>query len=117
MAATFADFVRWPARQVNVLAELTPGYVLSGVTKTGGRTFVYEIAMPRTEAASITVPHQTIYRPVVGVQENATALTPQTSVAKVDANAGTYCGDQPNERLYIHSTTGASPDTFISYLA
>lgn len=116
--SSFAEFAKSQAKSMAVLVELTPGYVLSGFTKTGGYTSVYQIAMSRFETGGITsIPHIQAYRPVVGVQENATALTVQTTIAAVDAGASRYCWDEPNGILYVHTSTGASPDTFTSYMA
>jgi hypothetical protein len=116
-AGVLRRFYPLARREVVALAELTPGYVLMGFTKTGGRTFVYQIALTNREAGSITVPHQTVYRECVGVQENATALLAQTSIANVDAVASSYFWDEAAGILYVHSTTGSSPDTFTSYMA
>jgi hypothetical protein len=46
------------------------------------------------------------------VRQNATALTVRASAALVDANLGSYFLDTTTNRLYVSTTTGASPETF-----
>jgi len=47
---------------------------------------------------------------IVAVSENGTALTSRASVALCDANASSFFVDLTNQRIYIHTSTGAAPD-------
>ncbi len=114
--ASFADFLASAIRDEVVVVELTPRLILSGFTAVGGGSpNTYQIALTRFELAG-DVPGG-VYRRCVGVRENGTNLTEQTSIATVDANAGSWWWDEPNETLYVHSTTAADPDTFTVYQA
>ena len=114
MAATFAEFVRWPARSMVVLLELMPAYRLQGWSKTGGRTFVYQIAFAATERGGGSIP---VYRQLTGVQQNGVALSVQSSIANVDATASSYFWDSAAGVLYVHTSGGVSPESYTSYLA
>ena len=111
MAGTYAEFITWPDREEILLAQPRPLLTLTGWTATGGGfTNTYQVAV-----ANVTSPpsgHQALYRRVVGARENATELTAQTSVANVDANAGSFYWDEAAGILYVR-TTGAAvdPDT------
>lgn len=45
------------------------------------------------------------------VYEDGAALTAKTSIARVEATAGTFWYDSDNDILYVHSTDSADPDT------
>jgi hypothetical protein len=53
----------------------------------------------------------------VGVRENGVDLTARTSLALVDANAGSWYWDETAELLYVRSTGGGDPDTYTAYQA
>lgn len=55
---------------------------------------------------------------VVGaVFQNSSALTEKTSIATVEATASTWWYDSTNDLLYVHTSTGADPDTFTIQVA
>ncbi len=114
MAGTFAGFVAWPAKTLVVLMEMTPAYRLTGWTKTAGRNFVYQIALSPFESGGGRTP---VYRQLLSVWENATALTVQTSIATVDATIRSYFWDSANGLLYVRTGNSGSPETFTSYRA
>ena len=113
--ASFADFLIAADRNEVVLVELTPRFTLGGFTVVGGNPHTYSLTMLRFVATTSVTGG--LYRRVVGVRENSTDLTAQTSIATVDANASSWWWDEANEILYVHSSTGANPDTFSAYQA
>jgi hypothetical protein len=115
-AASFAEFVAWPDRDVVVLVEVTPSVTLSNFTAVGGATpNTYKVALPRfIQEAGFA---GGIYRKAVGVRENATNLTERADLASVDANPGSWWWDAANGWLYVRSTTGSDPDLFTAYQA
>jgi len=117
VGAAFTAFINSPVRDEYVLIEVNPRYVLSGFTATGGLyTNTYQISFSRFETANNAMPSG-VYRKVTGVRENATDLTERTSISTVNSNAGSFWWDEANEVLYVHSSTGADPDTFSAYQA
>lgn len=110
MPGTFAEFIAWPDREEILLARPRPLLTLTGWTATGGFGNTYQVAV-----GNQTTPpagHGTIYRRVIGVRENATELTAQTSVTNVNANAGSYFWDEAAGILYVRTTgTAVDPDT------
>lgn len=110
MAGTFAEFLSWPDREEILLAEISALLVLTGWVGTGGQPNTYQVAvLNRTSPPS---GQEAMYRRVTGVRENGTELTAQTSVANVNANAGTYFWDEAAGLLYVRTTgTAVDPDT------
>lgn len=116
MAGTFAELLRWPSRELVVLAELTPSLQLSGFTAVGGGSpNTYQVSLPRVVQTS-AFPGG-VYRRCVGVKENNTALTERASLAAVDANASSWYWDEAAGVLYVRTSTSADPDTFTVYSA
>lgn len=70
----------------------------SGWTLTSGRTKTYEIAEANDVKAVIEVD--------TGIGYNL-----KTSVANVEATAGTYYYDSVADKLYVHASNNADPDT------
>ena len=86
--ASFADFLLAADRNEVVLLEATPRLTLGGFTVVGGNPSTYSLPVRRFVAtANVT---GGLYRRVVGVRENSTDLTAQTSIATVDANASSW---------------------------
>jgi len=112
---SFSEFLAWPDREEVVIAEFNPAVRLAAWTKTSGKTYVYEIALPRLVGTAQVAGG--VYRPCTAVRENGTALTAAASVAAVDATASTWFWDEANGTLYVHSSTGDSPDDFTVYSA
>jgi hypothetical protein len=103
LASSTPDFI--------VLAEVQPMEILATWTAAGGGlTNTYYCAFASQVAT--TVVNGGLYRRLDFVRQNATALTSRASSALVDANLGSYFQDTTTNRLYVSTTTGASPDTF-----
>lgn len=110
MAGTFAEFVSWPDREEILLAEISALLVLTGWVGTGGQPNTYQVAV--LNRTSPPTGQEAMYRRVTGVRENGTELTAQTSVANVNANAGSYFWDEAAGLLYVRTTgTAVDPDT------
>lgn len=111
MAATLQEWLRWPSRSVVSVAIFRPNLRLSGWTPVGeSAPDTYAIALTHHVLADVIAGG--LYRRCVGVRENATPLTAQSSLAAVDAAAGSYWWDTATETLYVHTTTGSDPDAF-----
>lgn len=93
------------------LAEIQPGEPLGVWTAAGGGlTNTYYVSWSAQFGTSI-IPGG-IYRRLDSVRQNETALTSRASSALVDANLGSYFHDTAANRIYVSTTTGASPNTF-----
>lgn len=109
--ASFADWLSATVRTEFVLCEVEPSKTVMGFTAVGG-------GYPNTYQLAFARRHQTdvieggIYAKVIGVQQNDVALDEESSIAAVDANAGSFWWDEVNELLYVHTTTGSDPDSF-----
>lgn len=117
--------LQWPDRRIAVLAEITPSYTLRGWTS-AAPTYPtsYKIAMPAFVQTDVIVAG--VYRRVVGLRQNGTDLLDQmafgatpilTALGQVESTAGSYAWDEVGGMLYVHTTSGASPDTFTLYHA
>ncbi|PKN20878.1 MAG: hypothetical protein CVU71_03615 [Deltaproteobacteria bacterium HGW-Deltaproteobacteria-6] len=53
---------------------------------------------------------ETIRKAIVACELDGVALTAQTSIANVDANAGSYWHDTTNGLFYVHAPDGGSPN-------
>ena len=111
--ATLAEFLTAADREEVLLVEQEPTIEVGGFTTTPATSNTYEIALLNIPAGEVI--GGGVYRDYVGVRENATDLTEQTSIATVDATAGTWWHDGANGKLYVHSTDGSDPDTFTAY--
>lgn len=110
MAGTFAEFLSWPDREEILLAEISALLTLTGWVGTGGQPNTYQVAV--TNVTSPPAGQEAMYRRVTGVRENSTELTAQTSIANVNANAGSYFWDEAAGLLYVRTTgTAVDPDT------
>lgn len=116
MAGTFAEWATWPDREEVVLVELTPALVLSGWTAVGGGApNSYQVSCPALVGTSQVTGG--VYRRVVGLRENGTALTERASLAACDANAGSWFWDEAAGLLYTRTSSGGDPDTFTVFSA
>jgi hypothetical protein len=122
MAGTFAEFVAWPDRAEVVVAELSAmltdvgGVTLTGWTATAGNANTWDRALTNQTDAVGTLGR--LYRRVTGVRENGVELTARTSIALVNANAGSWFWDEAAGRLYVRTTgTAVDPDTRASVAA
>jgi hypothetical protein len=110
-AGSFASWLAATVREEYILCELEPSKTLMGFTAVGGAyPNTYQIAFSRFHQTDVIVGG--IYGPVIGVDQNDTALTARASLALVNSNAGSYWWDEANELLYVHTTSGADPDAF-----
>jgi hypothetical protein len=99
-----------------LLAEIQPAEALGVWTAAGGGlTNTYYVSWNRQFGTSIVTGG--IYRQLDSVRQNATSLTSRASAALVDANLGSYFHDTATNRIYVSTTTGASPNTFASIRA
>lgn len=112
---TLADFLAASDRLEIILVEMEPSVTVSGFTATPATSNTYETALLNIPAGEVVTGG--IYRTVTRVRENATDLVEKTSIATVDATAGTWWHDEATGLLYVHSTTGSDPDTFTAYQA
>lgn len=89
------DALAYPNIERIFLAEITAGQHLTFWTLNSGSTY-YAAA---------------IYK-VTGVKENGVSLTEQSSIANVDANPGSFYYDAVADRVYVQTTTSATPYNF-----
>ena len=111
--ATVADFLTASDRLEIILVEMEPSITVGVFTATPATSNTYQIALLNIPVGEVVTGG--IYRKVTRVRENATDLTEKTSIATVDATAGTWWHDEATGTLYVHSTTGSDPDTFTAY--
>jgi hypothetical protein len=111
MPGTFAEFMAWPDREEIVLVNVRAWLTLTGWTAVGGGSpNTYQVTL--TNRTTPPSGHDTMYRRVVGVRENGTDLTSRSSLANVDANAGSFFWDEAAGVLYVRTTgTAVDPDT------
>ena len=79
------------------LVEANPLMELMGWALTADQTYTYETEFDEGGAA------------LDAVYENGLALKVKTSIATVEATAGTYWHDTVNKLVYVHTTGGDSP--------
>lgn len=106
-------FTTWLARESGsriVLCELQPAEALSGWAAVGGTANTYSIAWSSIIQSDVVAGG--VYRRLDFVRQNGTTLTERSSVAAVDANAGSYYFDEGAGLLYVHTTSGSDPDLF-----
>lgn len=115
--ATFAEFLAASDRDEKVLVWLEPRFLLNGNwTLESGNVYFRNLAAQENTAAL----SGGVYRRCIGMIENDTELDEETSVATVQANAGSWWWDPtagPDGRVYVHSTTGSSPSNFTTMQA
>jgi hypothetical protein len=93
--------IRKPASTLSYLIEINPKMTLRGFTNTSGH--VWEITVdPDDRGISFN-----------NVYENGVAYAVKTSVATVEATASTYWHDYYNSKLYIHTSNGTDPISFL----
>jgi hypothetical protein len=77
--------------------EVQPAMKLQGWALTSGKTYTYEIGNFEKRIA------------FDGVEENGTALTLKTSIATVEAAAGSWWYDTATRKMYVHASGGDDP--------
>lgn len=99
----FEDFIAKPESKKVYLAEVYPAQNLIDWDLTSGMTYTYEIPI-------VNLPQVSFLPQFEELTENGTALTEKTSIAEVEANAGSWFFDQSAKKVYIHTTGGDDPD-------
>ncbi len=79
------------------LAEANPLMELASWSLSAGQTYTYEAAFSETGA---TIDH---------IYQDGAALTQKSSIATVEATAGTWWQDRYAKKVYVHTTTGNNP--------
>lgn len=111
MTAAYDALLASSTPDVVVLVEIQPMEVLNAWTAAGGGlTNTYYCTFNSQIQTSVVAGG--LYRRLDSVRQNATSLTSRASAALVDANLGSYFHDTATNRLYVSTTSGASPDTF-----
>jgi fibronectin type 3 domain-containing protein len=91
----FEKFIRKSKPKLIFLVEANPLMELTTWTLTSGVT--YETAFDEDGAT------------LVAAYENGVALIPKSSIATVEATAGTYWHDTTNKKVYVHTMDGDDP--------
>jgi hypothetical protein len=95
-----------------VLVEVQPMEPLGGWTSAAGLGLANTYYCAFLSQIQTTIVPGGLYRRLDSVRQNATALTLRASAALVDANLGSYFLDTATNRLYVSTTSSASPETF-----
>lgn len=111
---TWTELAALPNTQKDFLTILIPKKRYQNWTKTGGATNVYHISFASLFEASSDFGDT--FRAISSVEHDETELTLKTSIATVDATAGTYWHDTANSLLYIHTTDSANPNSVNTYI-
>ena len=104
LPSRFEKLIRRPSPKLIFLVEVNPLKVLSGWTKTAGKTYVYECAFAERGAA------------IDAVYERGEALMAEDSINDVDVAAGSWYQDIPAGKVYVHTSGGGNP-SFYFYTA
>lgn len=106
---SFATSLTEVSSQKHLLFEVEPSEELWNWSATGGQSNTYEIAWNHLAATDII--KGGLYRRLISVEEDGTALSETDSIAKVEANAGYYYHDEAAGKIYVQTTGTADPDT------
>lgn len=98
--SNFQRLIRTSSPNLIYLVELNPSMVLQGWALSDGQTYTYEIAFDERGAV------------LDAVYENGTALTELTSIAAVEAAAGSWWHDTTNEKVYVHTSGEDTPNDY-----
>jgi hypothetical protein len=97
--------------QYVVLAEVQVAEQLNVWTAAGGGfTNTFYTSWFRQDLTSII--SGGIYRRLDFVRQNNVTYTSQSSIASVDANAGSYFHDTTTNRIYVRTVSGSNPNSF-----
>lgn len=108
---SLTEFLAATSRAETIVAWLTLRASTAGWAAVGGGApNTYQATLSRYVGAS----HVTggVYAKVTAVIQNETALTARTSLALVDANAGSWYHDESAGLLYVRTTGGGSPASY-----
>ena len=111
---TFAGLAAAPNSQKGFLCVLNPRKRLQNWTKTGGQTYVYEIAL--TSIFEVSTEFGNTYRLVTSVEHNGTELDEFASIADVDSFDSSFYHDTSGSKLYIHTTDNSNPNSSSTYI-
>lgn len=114
---TFAELIAAPLSEKVFLVELKLAEEATGFTLTSGKTYTYELAYLNETVTLADGSTETIRKAVVACEIDGVAATAKTSIAEVEATAGTYWHDTANSLLYVHVADDTSPtnNTVIVY--
>ena len=108
---TFNNLIATPVSKKIFLVEVNPAQEQGGWTLTALQTYTYETSFLNETITLADNTTETIRKVVSSIEEDGTALTEQSSIATVEANASSYWHDTANGKLYVHCSDGADPDT------
>lgn len=116
-ATIFSELVANPASEKVFLLEANLAQELTGWTLTAAQTYTYEISFLNETITLADSSTENIRKEISGIKEDGTALTEQSSIATVEANAGSYWHDTANTKLYVHPSGSGDPAdyTLIGY--
>jgi len=106
--ALLEAFLKWPHKEVVVLAEVTPSFIPTGWSLDGTYTNCYTVSVPHHVSASVIVGG--VYRRVTKVSENGVLLSESATATLCNAHAGSWFYDETAQLLYVRPTTATDPD-------
>ncbi len=107
---TFAGLIAAPESEKVFLCEAKPGEVATNFTLTPAQTYTYQLAYLNETVTLADSTTETIRKAVVACELDGVTLLAKTSIATVEATAGTYWHDTANGLLYIHPPDDGSPN-------
>lgn len=96
----FEKLIRQPVFTPILLAEINPKKTITGWSLVGGQTYTYIHVLNE-----LRIDLEYLW-------ENGTSLTKKTTIAAVEAAAGSWYFDFGGRNLYVHTSTGANADNF-----
>ncbi|MHB8053671.1 MAG: fibronectin type III domain-containing protein [Candidatus Aminicenantales bacterium] len=97
LPSKFERLIRRENPKLGYLVEVNPAMPLQGWALTSGQTSTYETAFDEYGAV------------LTEVHANGVALTAKTSIATVEATAGTWWHDTATKKVYVHMADGTDP--------
>ena len=97
LPSKFEKLIRKSKPKLIFLVEANPLMEIGGWTLTTDQTYTYETEFDEGGAA------------LEALYENGAALEVKSSIATVEATAGTYWHDTTNKKLYVHTADGGDP--------
>jgi hypothetical protein len=107
---TFAGLIAAPQSEKVFLCEAKPGELVTNFTLTTAQTYTYQISYLNETITLADLKTETTRKAVVACELDGVALLVKTSIATVEATAGTYWHDTANALLYIHPPDDGSPN-------
>jgi len=105
----FADLIATPSSEKVFLAEIQLAEEIAAWTLTPAQYYTYQVSFLNETITLTDSSTEIIRKAVIDLQLDAISLTAETSIATVEATAGTYWHDTTNALLYIHPTDNGSP--------